>query len=167
MRNSPHLYLAKLPTLEELLTLEISPSLRDFEFSSTDALDIPFAKSNTEDANVDNSQDADQEHDFGQDGNNDIDDLFNDIDNDQDQDENQDNTQLGGFLEPPNLGTDVATVRNYEMAMNTDLQPDMFSYFDAAFMRNWAGPEHWKLRRPVAKCNGDFYKCNCLSAYWH
>jgi len=142
---------AKLPTLEELLTLEISPSLRDFEFSSTDALDIPFAKSNTEDANVDNSQDADQEHDFGQDGNNDIDDLFNDIDNDQDQDENQDNTQLGGFLEPPNLGTDVATVRNYEMAMNTDLQPDMFSYFDAAFMRNWAGPEHWKLRRPVAK----------------
>ncbi|KAF9392770.1 hypothetical protein CPB97_010146 [Podila verticillata] len=24
---------------------------------------------------------------------------------------------------------------------------DIYSYFDAALMRNWAGPEHWKLRR--------------------
>ncbi|KAG0369980.1 hypothetical protein BGZ54_008165 [Gamsiella multidivaricata] len=25
--------------------------------------------------------------------------------------------------------------------------PDMYSYFDSALLRNWAGPEHWKLRR--------------------
>ncbi|KAF9583624.1 hypothetical protein BGW38_009010 [Lunasporangiospora selenospora] len=24
---------------------------------------------------------------------------------------------------------------------------DMYSYFDSALLRNWAGPEHWKLRR--------------------
>lgn len=28
---------------------------------------------------------------------------------------------------------------------------DMFSYFDSAFMRNWAGPEHWKMKRVVNK----------------
>lgn len=27
---------------------------------------------------------------------------------------------------------------------------DMYSYFDAALMRNWAGPLHWKVQRPVA-----------------
>lgn len=143
-----------------MLTFEISPSLRDFEFASADALDIPFAKTNNEDSNVDNSPEEDQDQDYAHDANNDMDDLFNDIDNDQEPDENQDNTQLGGFLEPNNPGTDATTVRNYEMAMNTDLQPDMFSYFDAAFMRNWAGPEHWKLRRPVTKCNYFFFCCS-------
>ncbi|KAG9296032.1 hypothetical protein G9A89_011884 [Geosiphon pyriformis] len=28
-------------------------------------------------------------------------------------------------------------------------QDAMFSYFDSAFLRNWAGPEHWKLKRTV------------------
>jgi condensin complex subunit 2 len=27
---------------------------------------------------------------------------------------------------------------------------DMYSYFDSALLRNWAGPDHWKLRR-IAK----------------
>lgn len=92
---------------------------------------------------------------YPQEENNDIDDVFNDIDNDQEHeqepDANQEESQLGGFFEPANPGTDAATVRTYEMAMNPDLQTDMFSYFDSAFMRNWAGPEHWKLRRPVTK----------------
>ncbi|KAG2172731.1 hypothetical protein INT43_000078 [Umbelopsis isabellina] len=143
---------AKLPSLEELMTMEISPSLRGFEFSSTDALDIPFTKQNN-DVHVDNSQEIDQDpgyqQDVQQEANDDIDDLFNDIDNDDDV--HQEDTQLEGFLEPADAGTDAATVKNYEMAMNPDLQADMFSYFDAAFMRNWAGPEHWKLRRPMSK----------------
>ncbi|KAJ2959185.1 hypothetical protein NQZ79_g5320 [Umbelopsis isabellina] len=139
---------AKLPSLEELMTMEISPSLRGFEFSSAEALDIPFTKTNS-DVNVDNSQEIDQDPGYQQDANDDIDDLFNDIDNDDDV--HQEDTQLEGFLEPADPGTDSATVKNYEMAMNPDLQADMFSYFDAAFMRNWAGPEHWKLRRPMSK----------------
>lgn len=28
---------------------------------------------------------------------------------------------------------------------------ELFSYFDSTFAKNWAGPEHWKLRRPVSK----------------
>ncbi|KAI9262316.1 condensin complex subunit 2/barren [Phascolomyces articulosus] len=28
---------------------------------------------------------------------------------------------------------------------------NMFSYFDSTFGKNWAGPEHWKLRRPVSR----------------
>lgn len=27
----------------------------------------------------------------------------------------------------------------------------MFDYFDKGFMKNWAGPEHWKLRRTMKK----------------
>lgn len=145
---------ARLPSLEELMAMEISPSLRGFEFSSAEALDIPFTKTNNNDVNVDNSQEIDQDlgyqQDQQQDANDDMDDLFNDIDNDDDV--HQEDTQLEGFLEPADPGTDAATVKNYEMAMNPDLQADMFSYFDAAFMRNWAGPEHWKLRRPMSKC---------------
>ncbi|KAG8905046.1 hypothetical protein FRB99_000782 [Tulasnella sp. 403] len=30
---------------------------------------------------------------------------------------------------------------------------DMLDYFDAAVMKNWAGPEHWKLRRPIKKAD--------------
>lgn len=39
-----------------------------------------------------------------------------------------------------------------DLMMETDVimgktPTDMYQYFDAALMRNWAGPEHWKLRR--------------------
>lgn len=39
-----------------------------------------------------------------------------------------------------------------DLVMETDVMmgkthADMYEYFDAALMRNWAGPEHWKLRR--------------------
>ncbi|CAG8645366.1 7975_t:CDS:10, partial [Ambispora leptoticha] len=39
--------------------------------------------------------------------------------------------------------------RELVMAMTTN-QNEMFSYFDSAFLRNWAGPEHWKMKR-IAK----------------
>lgn len=42
--------------------------------------------------------------------------------------------------------------RDLVMAMNVnDDQEEMLDYFDATFMKNWAGPEHWKLRRAVKK----------------
>jgi condensin complex subunit 2 len=40
--------------------------------------------------------------------------------------------------------------RDLVMAMN-DNDEDMLDYFDSNFMKNWAGPEHWKLRRAVKK----------------
>jgi condensin complex subunit 2 len=42
--------------------------------------------------------------------------------------------------------------RDLVMAMNAvDDQEEMLDYFNATFMKNWAGPEHWKLRRAVKK----------------
>ncbi|CAG8705336.1 15990_t:CDS:2, partial [Acaulospora colombiana] len=38
------------------------------------------------------------------------------------------------------------TENDFVMAMANN-ENDMFSYFDSAFLRNWAGPEHWKLKR--------------------
>lgn len=42
--------------------------------------------------------------------------------------------------------------RNLVMALNMDEdQNEMLNYFDSKFMKNWAGPEHWKLRRAIKK----------------
>lgn len=32
-------------------------------------------------------------------------------------------------------------------AFTSNADNELFSYFDSAFAKNWAGPEHWKLRR--------------------
>ncbi|KAF9404665.1 hypothetical protein BGZ94_004016 [Podila epigama] len=37
---------------------------------------------------------------------------------------------------------------------------DMYSYFDVALMRNWAGPAHWKLRRIRTNKNGPTEETN-------
>lgn len=38
------------------------------------------------------------------------------------------------------------------MAMTEgDGQGGMFDYFDQTFLKNWAGPEHWKLRKVIRK----------------
>ena len=48
--------------------------------------------------------------------------------------------------------------RDLVMAMNADDdQEEMLDYFNATFMKNWAGPEHWKLRRTVKKRT--FHNC--------
>ena len=41
--------------------------------------------------------------------------------------------------------------RDLIMAMNDEEEGEMLDYFDSNFMKNWAGPQHWKLRRPVKK----------------
>ncbi|KAF8329405.1 condensin complex subunit 2/barren [Cantharellus anzutake] len=41
--------------------------------------------------------------------------------------------------------------RDLVMAMNDEEEGEMLDYFDTNFMKNWAGPEHWKLRRSVRK----------------
>ncbi|CAG8545208.1 17109_t:CDS:2 [Funneliformis caledonium] len=38
------------------------------------------------------------------------------------------------------------TEKDFVMAMVNN-ENELFSYFDSAFLRNWAGPEHWKLKR--------------------
>jgi condensin complex subunit 2 len=42
--------------------------------------------------------------------------------------------------------------RDLVMAMtDVDGGGGMMDYFDQNFLKNWAGPEHWKLRKPVRK----------------
>lgn len=42
--------------------------------------------------------------------------------------------------------------RDLVMAMTgADGEGGMMDYFDQNFLKNWAGPEHWKLHRPVRK----------------
>lgn len=51
--------------------------------------------------------------------------------------------------------------RDLVMAM-TDAEADggMMNYFDQNFLKNWAGPEHWKLRRAVKRREFIFhYRC--------
>ncbi|CAG8525060.1 10758_t:CDS:10 [Ambispora gerdemannii] len=44
--------------------------------------------------------------------------------------------------------------REFVMAMTTN-QNEMFSYFDSAFLRNWAGPEHWKMKQKPQNATND------------
>lgn len=37
------------------------------------------------------------------------------------------------------------------LAMTNGDDENGFDYFDSKFLKNWAGPEHWKLRRPIRK----------------
>jgi condensin complex subunit 2 len=50
--------------------------------------------------------------------------------------------------------------RDLVMAM-TDADGDggMMDYFDQNFLKNWAGPEHWKLRRVVRKRELSRHSC--------
>jgi condensin complex subunit 2 len=37
------------------------------------------------------------------------------------------------------------------LAMTGDSENGVMDYFDKTFMRNWAGPEHWKMRKTIRK----------------
>jgi condensin complex subunit 2 len=41
--------------------------------------------------------------------------------------------------------------RDLVMVTDADGENAMMGYFDQNFMKNWAGPEHWKLRKVVRK----------------
>lgn len=41
--------------------------------------------------------------------------------------------------------------RELVMAMTEDGGASMMDYFDASITKNWAGPEHWKLRKVIRK----------------
>lgn len=41
--------------------------------------------------------------------------------------------------------------RDLMLAMNTEDGGGMMDYFDNTFLQNWAGPEHWKMRKPIRR----------------
>jgi len=45
----------------------------------------------------------------------------------------------------------VPNQRDLVMAMADADENGALDYFDKNFMKNWAGPEHWKLRKVIRK----------------
>lgn len=135
---------AKLPTYEALHALNIVPSLKGFDFFTENDLKIPNLDHDDDDAPIENPieeeenpfQFDDYDIDYGAD---DIDPFAFDENNDnndgeEDQD-NIDNTEKGN------------PEQDYLQAMLNNGNQELFNYFDTTLNQNWAGPEHWKLRR--------------------
>lgn len=87
--------------------------------------------------------------------------VYDDLDQDQAMDYGQNNAEAGGDAQVEDafgdLDAQIAARQSGPaveriMADSTDEigkdPTDMYAYLDSAFLRNWAGPEHWKLRRP-------------------
>lgn len=53
--------------------------------------------------------------------------------------------------------------RDLVMAMtDADAEGGMMDYFDKNFMKNWAGPEHWKIRKVIRRRKFILSKLCCL-----
>lgn len=109
--------------------------------------DAPQQENDTEDQGFDDDFGAD--FDFNDDGPIldgidavPFDDGDNGLDNlDVDAEDDKENTSPN---DPDNFLDILANGENNEL----------FSYFDTTFAKNWAGPEHWKLRKAVVKGKG-------------
>ncbi len=63
---------------------------------------------------------------------------------------------IGGVLGPEHAPLDPRRVgdgKQMFVGMSGDDEGDgmMLDYFDQGFLKNWAGPEHWKLRKVTRK----------------
>ncbi|KAF9920653.1 hypothetical protein FBU30_009482 [Linnemannia zychae] len=159
-----------LPSLNQIFHKDICPSLKDFQLSGSSELDFSFLKRFHGDGEGEGARGA-ADHDdvFG--GRDDDDDgydddfgiaadTYEDLDQDQAIDYSQNHSEMGDGVKEDAFGDLDAQIEARQMgpAMekimgeNTDeigKDPvDMYEYLDSAFLRNWAGPEHWKLRRP-------------------
>jgi condensin complex subunit 2 len=145
--------------LQNIWQRDICPSLLNFEFSS-ESLDIPLFQTAVTDRDplaIDDDTDDLEDDFFDQDLENadlvfGIDDDLDDEEEDadalrprqasvpkQDNEEEEDYSIIPNFSEADFLAS---------MANNTN---ELFSYFDNAINKNWAGPQHWKLLRPAKK----------------
>lgn len=148
--------IAKLRDFQSLSDHHIVPFLKGFDFftDNDDDLafpdldldqemenDIPVAPIENEDEGF---QFDDYDVDFGGDDE-DVDPFQFDnndqpFDNDSPQEFGQEPEEENDFPENDFLSA---------LIHNNQGDNDMFNYFDSTLVKNWAGPEHWKLRRPV------------------
>ena len=56
------------------------------------------------------------------------------------------NDDISGIVDEDENRRARLTENDYATVMINDSN-ELFSYFDSAFLRNWSGPEHWKLQR--------------------
>ncbi|KAJ3720943.1 condensin complex subunit 2/barren [Lentinula raphanica] len=168
-----------LPDLDALQTKLISRELSDFSFTQNPSLnnDNTFYQ---DDTIVDGLVDDDDDDNFGAMMVDDagapapVEDFFVGDDavgddygagmmDDDDAGEANSNGSVGP-LEDGQSGTgsfvpfdprQVPNQRDLMLAMNPEDGGGMMDYFDNTFLQNWAGPEHWKVRRPIRKTEGD------------
>ncbi|KAI1314612.1 hypothetical protein EDD11_001955 [Mortierella claussenii] len=159
-----------LPSLIQIFHKDICPSLKDFQLSGTSEMDFSFLKrlhdenddddkehddDDDEDPIPDNFDAYDDDHnDFGQiDALDDTDGQGHDMvaPKQEEQDGNQLEDAFGDLDDQIAAQRAGPALDNAVLVDTDDLMvkghPDMYSYFDSALLRNWAGPEHWKLRR--------------------
>lgn len=173
-----HPPLAKfLPSLNQIFQKDICPSLKDFQLSGSSSMNLSFLKRFHDQDDDDDENDLGDDNGMEVELNppNDLDGFDDDHDFGQgDHHEDQEAQNDGTALEKPNDGQELEQVEdafgdldeqiaiqraglgaenNFPVDSDDILvkgHPDMYSYFDSALLRNWAGPDHWKLRR-IAK----------------
>ncbi|KAG0195966.1 hypothetical protein BGX33_002299, partial [Mortierella sp. NVP41] len=161
-----------LPSLNQIFYKDICPSLKDFQLSGSSEMDFSFLKRLHGDGEDEEGEEADRhENVFGGGGLGDGDDggydddfggsgeAYDDLDQDQAMEFEQSRAQQGDNYVEDAFGDLDAQIEAHQsgpaverlMADTTEdigkVPTDMFAYFDSALLRNWAGPEHWKLRR--------------------
>ncbi|OAD03207.1 hypothetical protein MUCCIDRAFT_110062 [Mucor lusitanicus CBS 277.49] len=154
---------AKLPNFDDLPNFHIVPFLKDFDFFTDDAtLAIPDLDNNDDDDEDEAMMDIAREmnvapdafhfddDDYGVDYGDDMDDV------DPFAETNDDPHPFPGdhdSAQPEELEPALPTYpeNDFLSAFMHNGDQDMLNYFDSTLVKNWAGPEHWKLRRPVEK----------------
>lgn len=144
--------------MEVLEDFHIVPFLKDYDFFTEDSnTQLPDLDNDDEDDmmnQVDTNPNAfdfddDFQFDFDDvDGGGDVDpfDFQNDDEQYGDAGNDEDNEPIYGEVE------EEAKLNEHDFlaALRNNGDNDMFNYFDSTLVKNWAGPEHWKLRRPVS-----------------
>ncbi|KAI7906272.1 condensin complex subunit 2/barren [Cokeromyces recurvatus] len=142
---------SKLPKMQLLPDFHIVPFLKDYNFftDDNDDLAIPDLDNDDDDDENDNNVSANNDFDFDDDfdvnyGENDVDPFQ--FDDTQQEDTQQQEPLSTSFVDKPIQEHDFLS------AIIHTGDHDMFNYFDSTLVKNWAGPEHWKLRRkPIEK----------------
>ncbi|TPX55552.1 hypothetical protein PhCBS80983_g05222 [Powellomyces hirtus] len=132
-------------TLNTIWQQEVCPSLKQFEFSSESSLAMPFSHSSAfDDAFEDDNFNDDEEDDN----------PFYDEGNSYVSNGGGGGLEIGEFDEAnivSSMGPGMGGIGDAALVMMMGKGEDnIFSYFDTAMMRSWAGPEHWRSR-PVLK----------------
>ncbi|KIK61593.1 hypothetical protein GYMLUDRAFT_42605 [Collybiopsis luxurians FD-317 M1] len=173
-----------LPDLDALQSKAISHELSDFAFSSNSLMNdnLSFFQDNTTMGGIgdDGDDDDDSVDAFGAMVDGDgapapIEDFFagDDAVNDdfgggmmmdgEDFGEGNSNGSVGPSVDGQGSAGSYVTFdprqapnqRDLMLAMNNEDGGGMMDYFDKNFLQNWAGPEHWKMRKPMRKPDAD------------
>lgn len=165
MRNLAHLRQRFLPDLSKLDEQHVCYPLKDFDMGDpTNTLDIPFLKSLEDKADEDEDKPQGNDHAFGFDdgygvGVDDDDEMVMGFGEGGEAWANETIADaadrllspskrpmmgLGGPDNEPEYDDDP---RDFSVGFGGGRHDDILSYFDEALKKNWAGPEHWRIRR--------------------